>query len=321
MNPIGWPHVSHFGRVSHLSPFNPSRISRSSRYSRPPRGLTLSSAFCRIPMCACWLPSASGISTPHGRAIPSMGFRHRSHQGRTRQSRPLIEGLLTVMSSHATSQTRPFEIIFVDDGSSDGSSDALDNLAVQHSQIRVFHFDRNYGKTCALEAGFSQSSGEIIIQIDGDLQQDSQDILKLLPYTDTHDLVCGWRQERQDGLVKKMSSRIANRVRNFFTHDGVHDTGCPLKIFRRPVLERLRLFEGMHRFFPALAPHARVHGYRGTGPALRAHSRRLKVRHGQSIVQISLRFDCRAMDANQSVAIYIPRQVTNGQERGARDAR
>ena len=146
---------------------------------------------------------------------------------------PLIEGLLTVMSSHATSQTRPFEIIFVDDGSSDGSSDALDSLAAQHSQIRVFHFDRNYGKTCALEAGFSQSSGDIIIQIDGDLQQDSQDILKLLPYTDTHDLVCGWRQERQDGLVKKMSSRIANRVRNFFTHDGVHDTGCPLKIFRR----------------------------------------------------------------------------------------
>jgi len=171
---------------------------------------------------------------------------------------PMLEGLLTVMNSYAVSQTRPFEIIFVDDGSTDGSSEELDRLAIQYSHVRVFHLDRNYGKTCALAAGFSQSSGELIIEIDGDLQQDSNDILKLLPYTATYDLVCGWRQQRQDGLVKKMSSRIANRVRNYFTHDGVHDTGCPLKIFRRPVLERICLFEGMHRFFPALA---RMHGF------------------------------------------------------------
>ena len=166
---------------------------------------------------------------------------------------PLVASLFKVLDSHERSQSQPYEIIFVDDGSSDGSSEALDRLATDHPQIRVFHFDRNYGKTCALEAGFGQSRGEIIIQIDGDLQQDSEDILKLLPLTETHDLVCGWRQQRQDGLVKKMSSLIANRFRNHFTHDGVHDTGCPLKVFRRPVLERIRLFEGMHRFFPALA--------------------------------------------------------------------
>ena len=183
---------------------------------------------------------------------------------------PLLEGLLAVMSSYAASQTRLFEIIFVDDGSSDGSSEDLDRLATQHRQVRVFHLDRNYGKTCALDAGFSQSSGDIIIQIDGDLQQDSADILTLLPYTATYDLVCGWRQQRQDGLVKKMSSRIANRVRNFFTHDGVHDTGCPLKIFRRPVLERLRLFEGMHRFFPALAL---MHGFTVTEVPVRHYPR------------------------------------------------
>ncbi len=166
---------------------------------------------------------------------------------------PLIASLLKVMDSHEASQSRPYEIIFVDDGSSDGSSEALDRLAGEHSSVRVFHFDRNYGKTCALEAGFRQSSGDLIIQIDGDLQQDSEDILKLLPLTRSYDLVCGWRQQRQDGFVKMISSRIANRVRNIFTHDGVHDTGCPLKVFRRPVLERIRLFEGMHRFFPALA--------------------------------------------------------------------
>ena len=80
---------------------------------------------------------------------------------------PLIEGLLPVMTSHAASQTQPFEIIFVDDGSCDGSVELLDRLRAQHSQIRVFHLDRNYGKTCALEADFSQSSGELIIQIEG----------------------------------------------------------------------------------------------------------------------------------------------------------
>src|SRR5512134_2779830 len=117
---------------------------------------------------------------------------------------PLIEGLLKVMDSHEASRSRPYEMIFVDDGSADGSSEELDRLAALHRQVKVFHLDRNYGKTCALDAGFKQSSGDIIIQIDGDLQQDSEDILKLLPYTATYDLVCGWRQQRQDTLVKKV---------------------------------------------------------------------------------------------------------------------
>ncbi len=183
---------------------------------------------------------------------------------------PLLTNLLKVMDSYETSRSRPYEILCVDDGSSDGSSEELDRLAAQHSHVRVFHFDRNYGKTCALDAGFSQSSGEIVIAIDGDLQQDSEDILKLLPYTATYDLVCGWRQQRQDGLVKKLSSLIANRVRNFVAHDGVHDTGCSLKIFRRPVLERIRLFEGMHRFFPALAL---MHGFTVTEVPVRHYPR------------------------------------------------
>ncbi|NJL18168.1 MAG: glycosyltransferase family 2 protein [Nitrospira sp.] len=183
---------------------------------------------------------------------------------------PLMASLLKVMDSHEQSRSRPYEILFVDDGSRDGSSEELDRLAREHSNVRVFHFDRNYGKTCALDAGFRQSSGEIIIQIDGDLQQDSEDILKLLPFTTSHDLVCGWRQQRQDGFVKMISSRIANPVRNFFTHDGVHDTGCPLKVFRRPVLERIRLFEGMHRFFPALAL---MHGFTVTEVPVRHYPR------------------------------------------------
>jgi glycosyltransferase involved in cell wall biosynthesis len=134
----------------------------------------------------------------------------------------------------------------------------MDRLAAEHPEVSTFHFDRNYGKTAALDAGFHRSAGEIIIEIDADLQQDSQDILTLLPYTDSYDLVCGWRRERQDNLVRKISSLLANFVRNIFTRDGVHDTGCPLKIFRRSALEQLCLFEGLHRFFPALAL---MHGF------------------------------------------------------------
>jgi len=165
---------------------------------------------------------------------------------------PLVEGLLKTLRSHPASRSRPFEIIFVDDGSEDGSSEVMDRLAATHPEVHTVHLDRNYGKTAALDAGFKQSAGDLIVEIDGDLQQDSNDILTLLPFTDTYDLVCGWRKERQDNLVRKISSRLANFVRNAFTHDGVHDTGCPLKIFRRAVLEKLYLFEGMHRFFPAL---------------------------------------------------------------------
>lgn len=183
---------------------------------------------------------------------------------------PLLTSLLKVMDSYEASRSRAYEILFVDDGSCDGSSEDLDRLAAQHRQVRVFHFDQNRGKTSALDAGFKQSAGELIIEIDGDLQQDSEDILKLLPYTATYDLVCGWRQIRQDGLIKKISSRVANRVRNFFIHDGIHDTGCPLKIFRRSVLERITLFEGMHRFFPALAL---MHGFTVTEVPVRHYPR------------------------------------------------
>jgi len=183
---------------------------------------------------------------------------------------PLVEGLLKVMDSHEASRSRPYEIILVDDGSSDGSSQLLDRLATQYPEVTTLHFDRNYGKTCALDAGFKRSVGELIIELDGDLQQDSEDILKLLPFTATYDVVCGWRLTREDGLVKMISSRVANRVRNFFTHDGVHDTGCPLKIFRRPVLERIALFEGMHRFFPTLAL---MHGFTVTEVPVRHYPR------------------------------------------------
>jgi glycosyltransferase involved in cell wall biosynthesis len=167
---------------------------------------------------------------------------------------PLTAQTLKALSGQVPS----FEIIYVDDGSTDGSGPLLDQLARTHPEIRVLHFDRNYGQTAAFDAGFRHAAGDLIATLDGDLQFDPQDILKLLPLAERNDLVCGWRRHRHDTLLKRLSSRIANLVRNAVIHDGVHDTGCSLKVFRRTVVERIPFFEGMHRFFPALA---RMHGF------------------------------------------------------------
>ena len=157
----------------------------------------------------------------------------------------------------------------------DGSGQILDELASYYLEARVLHFDRNYGQTSAFDAGFHQAGGDLIATLDGDLQYDPADILTLLPLAEHYDLVCGWRKDRHDTLVKRLSSRIANAIRNAVIHDGVRDTGCSLKVFRRQVVERIPLFEGMHRFFPALA---RMHGFTVTEVPVRHYPRA----HGRS---------------------------------------
>jgi glycosyltransferase involved in cell wall biosynthesis len=190
---------------------------------------------------------ASNDITPHlSVVIPIYNERDNLH--------PLTAQTLKALSGQVAS----FEIIYVDDGSNDGSGSLLDQLAENHPEVRVLHFSRNYGQTAAFDAGFRHARGELIATMDGDLQFDPADILRLLPLAQTYDLVCGWRRDRHDTFIKRLSSRIANMVRNAVTRDGVHDTGCSLKIFRRSVIEKLALFEGMHRFFPALA---RMHGF------------------------------------------------------------
>lgn len=183
---------------------------------------------------------------------------------------PLTEQLVKVLESREESRSAPFELLFIDDGSTDGSSEILDNLAVQHRTVRVFHFDRNYGQSAAFDAGFTQSTGDLVMTIDGDLQNDPADIATLLPLIQTFDLVCGWRKDRHDNLTRKISSRVANAVRSAVTGDRVHDTGCSLKLFRRSVVDKLQLFEGMHRFFPALAL---MHGFTVTEVPVRHYPR------------------------------------------------
>jgi glycosyltransferase involved in cell wall biosynthesis len=171
---------------------------------------------------------------------------------------PLTEQVLKVLGTHERSRATPFELLYIDDGSTDGSSRLLDDLAARHPQIRVLHFDRNYGQTSAFDAGFREARGELIVTLDGDLQFDPADILALLPLATQYDLVCGWRRDRHDNLVRKLSSRIAYGFRSAVLGDRIHDTGCSLKVFRREVVEKLPLFEGLHRFFPALA---KMHGF------------------------------------------------------------
>lgn len=147
---------------------------------------------------------------------------------------------------------RTFEVIFIDDGSTDATFAVLAGLVRADPRVRVIRLRRNAGQTAALDAGFRAARGEVVVTMDADLQNDPRDIARLLPALETYDAACGWRVSRQDPWTKRIASRVANAARQRLTRDGVHDTGCTLKAFRREAVLRLRLYRGMHRFLPAL---------------------------------------------------------------------
>ena len=149
-----------------------------------------------------------------------------------------------------------YEIILVDDGSRDETVSRI----VPDPRIRVLRFEKNSGQSAAIFAGLQAVRGEIAVLIDGDLQNDPADIPRLLAEIPRGaDLVCGYRAQRKDTMVKRITSRVANFVRSRFTRDGVRDTGCTLKAMRRECIGALVPFKGMHRFIPALVKDA---GYR-----------------------------------------------------------
>jgi glycosyltransferase involved in cell wall biosynthesis len=147
-----------------------------------------------------------------------------------------------------------YEIVFVDDGSTDRTADRIE----PGPRIQVLRFEENAGQSAALYAGLKNARGATAVLIDGDLQNDPADIPKLLAEIERGaDLVCGYRAERKDTFVKRVTSRVANFVRSRFTKDGVRDTGCTLKAMRRECISALIPFKGMHRFIPALVKGAR----------------------------------------------------------------
>lgn len=147
---------------------------------------------------------------------------------------------------------RLYEVIYVDDGSSDGSPDVLRAMAREDPRIRVIHQRRNHGQSAALDAGFRYARGSVVVTLDADLQNDPADIPRLLERIGEYDVVSGVRAKRRDSWVRKMSSRLANGVRNRVTHESVTDVGCTLRACRTEYLRRIPVFNGMHRFLPTL---------------------------------------------------------------------
>lgn len=144
---------------------------------------------------------------------------------------------------------KPFEVIFVDDGSKDKTVEECKDL----SPLKLIVFRRNFGQTAAFDAGFKAAQGEVIVTMDGDLQNDPADISLLLEkINEGYDVVSGWRLHRKDSLSKKIFSRGANLLRKVLVKDEIHDSGCSLKAFRKECFADLDLFGEMHRFIPAL---------------------------------------------------------------------
>ena len=195
----------------------------------------------------------------------------------------LFDKLMTALKKAG----RPYEVIFVDDGSSDGTLEVLLDLKEKNPNVKIISLSRNFGQTAALSAGIDSSKGDIIIPMDGDLQNDPEDILLLLERIEEgYDVVSGWRKDRRDPfLTRRIPSIIANKMISWIGGVHLHDYGCTLKAYRRDILKNIRLYGEMHRFIPIYAQWigARVselpvrHFPRGSGLSKYGMSRVFKV--------------------------------------------
>jgi dolichol-phosphate mannosyltransferase len=154
-----------------------------------------------------------------------------------------------------------FEVVFVDDGSRDHSAEIIRSFRERDQRVRLVRLKTNGGETAATDAGFKAARGRRVVVMDADLQNDPSDIPMLLSYLDQWDAVTGWRVDRAagDNVVRRASSRIANRVRNWVSGESIQDSGCTFRAFRRECLRGLVLYRGFHRFIPTLL---KMRGYR-----------------------------------------------------------
>jgi glycosyltransferase involved in cell wall biosynthesis len=164
-----------------------------------------------------------------------------------------------------------WELVLVDDGSTDGSAEAIRELARLDRRVRAVFFERNCGQTTATAAGLRAARAELVATLDADLQNDPADLPAMLAALADNDAVVGYRLKRRDTFVRRASSRVANAVRNRITGDSIRDTGCSLKAFRREAILSVPLFHGMHRFLPTLL---RYHGYLVVEHPVSHHPRR-----------------------------------------------
>lgn len=143
------------------------------------------------------------------------------------------------------------EILFVDDGSKDNTWARVGEARAKHPSVRGLHYDQNRGQSSAMLVGLMLAAGDVLVTIDGDMQNNPADIPRLIQALDGCDAVCGYRAQRKDTWARRIGSRLANHVRNWGTHDGIRDTGCSLKVFRKVCVKDLPPVEGVHRFMPA----------------------------------------------------------------------
>ena len=165
--------------------------------------------------------------------------------------RPLYDELTQAMGQYG----RSYELLIVDDGSTDDSFEQLAALQARDRRLRVIRFRRNFGQTAAFAAGFAHARGRLVVTSDGDLQNDPRDIPAMVALIEQgNDIVCGWRKDRKDALItRRLPSTMANKLISWATGVHLHDYGCSLKVFRAEVVKPLRLYGEMHRFLPAIA--------------------------------------------------------------------
>ncbi len=163
---------------------------------------------------------------------------------------PLCEAIYAVVPGLG----RSFEVVLVDDGSSDDTPKLLEAEKARREGLRVVRLKQNCGQSAAMSCGFDRARGKIVVTLDADLQNDPADIPMLIEKIDAGecDVVCGWRQKRQDNFVRRISSKIANGIRNWLSGETISDTGCSLKAYRTEFLRKIKMFKGMHRFLPTL---------------------------------------------------------------------
>lgn len=172
-----------------------------------------------------------------------------------------IDAMLQQVKQTLAPLNRPYEIIYVDDGSSDGSREKLQQAAQAISELRPLFHATNYGQSAAVLTGYDHARGQLVVTMDSDLQNDPADIPAMIQMLEEKqwDAICGIRQKRQDHRIKLLSSRIANRVRQWALQDGIHDAGCGMRVVRRSALRQLPAFRALHRFLPTIL---KIHGFR-----------------------------------------------------------
>jgi len=171
-----------------------------------------------------------------------------------------VNMLLERVNAALAPMNKPFEVVLIDDGSTDDTPRLLAEGMKKYPWLRVIRMAKNGGQSAAFEAGFAAAHGEVIATIDADLQNDPEEIPRLVPMLDEHkvDMITGWRKDRQDTQFRRWQSRQANRIRNWVTMETVNDSASSLKVYRAHAIKGLKLFRGAHRYFPTLV---KMRGY------------------------------------------------------------